>query len=86
MNPRRSVDEQPANYFRSHRVSSVNGRFFFSTREGTLEGPFRSQPDAERGIVDYIGRMIMAERLLRHSSEHIDNLCRTSGTRAKPAT
>ena len=44
----RKVDETPANHFRSERISVVNGRYFFSTREGTLEGPFFSKQDAER--------------------------------------
>ncbi len=41
---KRSTDPTPATRFRSDRISSVNGQYFFSTREGTLEGlfhPFR---------------------------------------------
>ncbi|MGP0172344.1 DUF6316 family protein [Pseudomonas sp. NCHU5208] len=76
MHIQRSVDQQPGTYFRSARVSSVNGRYFFSTREGTLEGPFRSLHDAERGIADYIERVLLAEKLFKHCSEHIDSLYR----------
>lgn len=36
---KRSTDPTPATRFRSDRISSVNGQYFFSTREGTLEGP-----------------------------------------------
>ncbi|HHX6783621.1 TPA: DUF6316 family protein, partial [Pseudomonas aeruginosa] len=35
---KRSTDPTPATRFRSDRISSVNGQYFFSTREGTLEG------------------------------------------------
>ncbi len=35
----------PAPHFRSERVSVVNGQFFFTTREGTLEGPFFSREE-----------------------------------------
>ncbi len=37
---KRSTDPTPATRFRSDRISSVNGQYFFSTREGTLEGPY----------------------------------------------
>lgn len=52
----RKVDETPANHFRSERISVVNGRYFFSTREGTLEGPFFSKQDAEREVTRYLAR------------------------------
>ncbi len=32
-------DNQAATHYRSDRISAVNGQYFFSTREGTLEGP-----------------------------------------------
>ncbi|WP_265319855.1 DUF6316 family protein, partial [Pseudomonas aeruginosa] len=47
----------PATHFRSERISSVNGQYFFSTREGTLEGPYFTRYDAEREIDAYIRRM-----------------------------
>lgn len=72
----RSLDPQPGTHYRSSRVSAVNGQYFFATREGTLEGPYFSRHDAEQSIVRYIERMVMAHKLLRHSSEHIDNLQR----------
>lgn len=45
---KRSTDPTPATRFRSDRISSVNGQYFFSTREGTLEGPYFTHFDAER--------------------------------------
>ena len=44
-------------YFRSDRVSRINGQYFFSTREGTMEGPYRSREEACIGINSYIERM-----------------------------
>jgi hypothetical protein len=44
-------------HFRSDRVSRVNGMYFFSTRENTLEGPFFTKEDAERETDAYIRRM-----------------------------
>ncbi|HBN8234741.1 TPA: hypothetical protein L3677_004038 [Pseudomonas aeruginosa] len=54
---KRATDPAPATYFRSERISSVNGQYFFSTREGTLEGPYFTRYDAEREIDTYIRRM-----------------------------
>lgn len=70
----RSADAQPATHYRSSRVSAVNGQYFFATREGTLEGPYPSRHDAEQSIGRYIERMGMADQLLRHSSQHIDDI------------
>lgn len=40
---KREQDPAPTVRFRSDRVSRVNGLYFFSTRENTLEGPFMSK-------------------------------------------
>ncbi len=44
-------------YFRSDRISTINGRFYFATREGTLEGPYRTREEALWAIDAYINRM-----------------------------
>lgn len=54
---KREQDPQHSVHFRSGRVSRVNGLYFFSTRENTLEGPFFSKEDAERETNAYIRRM-----------------------------
>ena len=54
---RRAIDPALATHYRSKRVSTVNGQFFFSTREGSFEGPYFTQDDAEREIAYYIRRM-----------------------------
>lgn len=60
----RTIDPGPDTHYRSERVSAVNGQYFFSTREGTLEGPYYTRVDAERGVSAYIQRMLLAGRLL----------------------
>jgi hypothetical protein len=57
---KREQDPAPTVRFRSDRVSRVNGLYFFSTRENTLEGPFISKQDAERETEAYIRRMQQA--------------------------
>lgn len=54
---KREQDPETAVHFRSDRVSRVNGLYFFSTRENTLEGPFSSKEDAARETEAYIRRM-----------------------------
>ncbi|MHA6493792.1 DUF6316 family protein [Pseudomonas borbori] len=61
---KRTVDPGPGTYYRSERVSAVNGQYFFSTREGTLEGPYFTRVDAEREIAFYIRRMIQASEII----------------------
>ncbi|MBF7729516.1 DUF6316 family protein [Pseudomonas sp. N040] len=56
----RAVDPAPATHYRSKRISTVNGQYFFSTREGTFEGPYFTHNDAEREIALYIRRMHQA--------------------------
>ncbi|WP_343572520.1 DUF6316 family protein [Pseudomonas sp.] len=59
----RSNDAQAATHYRSDRITSVNGQYFFSTREGTLEGPYFTRFDAEREVGKYIDRMKLAAGL-----------------------
>ncbi|WP_133776368.1 DUF6316 family protein [Pseudomonas graminis] len=54
---KREQDPAPTVRFRCDRVSRVNGLYFFSTRENTLEGPFVSKEDAARETEAYIRRM-----------------------------
>ncbi len=64
----RHVDSSPGTHYRSERVSAVNGQYFFSTREGTLEGPYFTRVDAIKGIDRYIQRMQVAGALYVRSS------------------
>ncbi|MGL4315588.1 MAG: DUF6316 family protein [Pseudomonas sp.] len=60
----RNIDPTPSTHYRSERVSAVNGQYFFSTREGTLEGPYFTRVDAEREIAFYIRRMRQANDII----------------------
>ena len=53
----RAQDNAPATHFRSDRICRVNGELYFSTRENTLEGPFKNPEQAVREIQAYIERM-----------------------------
>jgi hypothetical protein len=64
----RLVDSSPGTHYRSERVSAVNGQYFFSTREGSLEGPYFNRVDAEREIAFYIRRMIQAKDIIESRS------------------
>ncbi|WP_426414676.1 DUF6316 family protein [Aestuariirhabdus sp. LZHN29] len=41
-------------WFRSERFLCMNGNWFFITREGSQEGPYNSQVEAERDLCIYI--------------------------------
>ncbi|MCG6871771.1 MAG: DUF6316 family protein [Gammaproteobacteria bacterium] len=46
-------DDAPTR-FRAGRVCCENGRWFFSTREGPIMGPFDSKEDAEAELAAYV--------------------------------
>jgi len=50
----RNSDPEDGVHFRSDRVISENGRFFFLTREGSLEGPYASRQQADVAIALFI--------------------------------
>ncbi|WP_426140781.1 DUF6316 family protein [Pseudomonas sp. DWP3-1-2] len=54
---KREQDPAPTVHYRSDRVTRVNGEYFFSTRENTLEGPYLSRTEAERETEAYVQRM-----------------------------
>jgi len=54
---KRAQDLAPAMVFPSDRICRINGEFYFSTREGTQEGPFASREVAEREVAAYIERV-----------------------------
>ena len=57
---KRAQDPFETTHFRAERFSTVNGYYFFSTRENTLEGPFATREEAERESRAYVARV--AER------------------------
>ncbi|MCM2331551.1 hypothetical protein SAMN05216229_11080 [Geopseudomonas sagittaria] len=52
---KRQHDEAPDTHYRTDRISTVNGQYFFATREGTLEGPFFTRFDAQQAATRYVG-------------------------------
>jgi hypothetical protein len=51
---RRVGEDDKRRHFRAERFSVSNGKYFFTTREGTLEGPFANREEAERELAVYI--------------------------------
>lgn len=50
----RNSDDADKLHFRSDRIACQNGAFYFSTREGTFEGPFHTREQAEAAAALYI--------------------------------
>ncbi len=46
--------------FRSQRFCSENGQWYFHTREGTLDGPYKDRADAQRGLAIFLARTVHA--------------------------
>ena len=46
--------------FRSERFCSENGQWYFHTREGALDGPYRDRADAQRGLAIFLARTVLA--------------------------
>ena len=49
--------EDPKTYFRSDRFFAEGGKWYFTTRENTIEGPFDSRDDAAQELMLYIRRL-----------------------------
>lgn len=55
MAPRRKSDPPvSSSKFRTERLMQDGGRWYFTTREGTVEGPFESRMDAVSQLDVYI--------------------------------
>ncbi len=67
---KRFDDEKELTRFRSDRYFVVDKKWYFTTREGTNEGPFNSADDAHRGL----GRYLMERGLSRSRKEPWDVL------------
>ena len=54
-------DDRPGTnvWFHSDRMINENGRWYFATREGTIEGPFTSELKASEALEAYIGMVEM---------------------------
>ena len=54
MTDTRKTDGESRAWFRSSRFFKQEGKWFFYTREGTMEGPFSELHDAEHRLSEYI--------------------------------
>ena len=50
----RDDDEQEKTFFRSDRFFSEGDKWFFTTREGAIKGPFDTRSDAEQELMLYL--------------------------------
>lgn len=67
MAERRSSDAPGAkSRYRSNRMTRHEGRWYFETREGTVEGPYDSELEAIMGLSDYV--KVMKSGVLGESS------------------
>jgi hypothetical protein len=56
MDEKRAGEDPKKRHFRADRFSVSNGKYYYSTREGTLEGPFDSREEAERELAMFLRR------------------------------
>lgn len=50
----READGEKKSWFRSQRFFSEGNKWYFTTRENTVEGPFDSREDAEQELMLYL--------------------------------
>jgi len=55
---RRRTDKETYSKFRPSRFIKAGGKWYFATREGTMEGPFEMRREAEYKLDSYIKVMV----------------------------
>ena len=55
--PKRRCDERIQTWYRSDRMIESHGKWYFYTREGTMEGPFTGRFEAAVELDNYIKRI-----------------------------
>ena len=58
MRHNRSVEENDKTYFRSKRIYSTNGYWYFDTREGKQFGPYINRPDVEIELAIFFAQIV----------------------------
>ena len=71
MEKQRTSDPKPLAVYRSDRVILEDGKWFFFTREGTIEGPFRDKVVCLNQLDMYI--KVMQSGMLSERSDTILN-------------
>lgn len=54
MSAKRKGEEDQNPRFRTGRFVHNDEKWYYQTREGTMEGPFRTQPEAEEHLRSYV--------------------------------
>ena len=70
MYDQRKTDLEARTRFRAGRFIREGGQWYFSTREGTMEGPFALKLDAEKRLEIYI--KVMASGFLASDGKFSD--------------
>jgi hypothetical protein len=73
MMEKRKTDLSAKMRFRSGRFFKNNGKWFFNTREGTMEGPFEELTEAENRLNEYI-KIMNSGFMPRHSTLQLEPL------------
>jgi hypothetical protein len=68
----RKTDQEPRMWFRTSRFFQQEGKWFFYTREGTMEGPFTSMEAAEDRLEGYI-RIMSSGFMPRNSKLKVES-------------
>lgn len=67
MRQQRSTDPEAISVYRTDRIVSEGGKWFFFTREGTMEGPFRDRIICMNQLDTYI--KVMQSGILSEKKE-----------------
>lgn len=79
----RQSDSEDRVHFRTDRVSSENGLFYFMTREGTQEGPYRTHQQAEVAAAVYIRDHLDPTRVASAGNEPDEHIYRYTDRRTR---
>lgn len=58
----RQDDNDKKTWFRSQRFFTEGSNWYFTTREGTVEGPFESRDEAEQELMMYLRNLKEREK------------------------
>lgn len=70
MAQKRKADPEPSAVYRTDRIISEAGKWFFFTREGTIEGPFRDKVLCLNQLEMYI-KVKQSGMLSEENDEHL---------------
>lgn len=73
MNTQRKTDMQAYTKYRPSRFIKAGGKWYFATREGTVEGPFEERLAAESKLDSYI-KIVVSGFVSRNSKLSIQPL------------